>query len=126
MKSDNNLLKGIAKNTGSNVKGVKSDNYYLRKIEENTKKGGSSGVAYDDTELIERIDSLEETSTEFATAINSISDMQENITRITIEQSNFRTSLGTKADKLDFDTLDVEIVYEDDSTDIKSLYCVKE
>lgn len=43
MKSDNQYLKGIAKNTGSNVDGHHTDNYYLKRIEENTKSGSSSG-----------------------------------------------------------------------------------
>lgn len=63
MKTNNQHLKGIAKNTGSEVSGHHTDNYYLKRIDENT------------------------------------------------NNSNF-------------DTLEIEITYEDDSTDTMEIYIV--
>lgn len=63
MKSNNQYLKGIAKNTGSNVSANRSDNYYLKRIEENT-KGGISGGGTDDIEYIEVTITYDDDSTE--------------------------------------------------------------
>ena len=68
MKTNNQHLKKIANNLGSEVMPNKTDNYYLKRIEENTRTGLGEGVSYD--------------------------------------------------------TLEVEITYEDDSTDVVELYIV--
>ncbi|MBO6274674.1 MAG: hypothetical protein J6M91_03915 [Methanobrevibacter sp.] len=88
MVNNNGLLKNIAKNTGSTITGVHGDNYYLRRIEENTQGGISSsgGGSVDLSTYAKKSDVL-------------------NLTDVT--------------------TLDIVITYDDDSTETKTLYCVK-
>ena len=57
MKSNNSLLKGIAKKLGSkDADGTHSDNYYLKRILAKIGTGGGDGAGYDDTEIREELD----------------------------------------------------------------------
>ena len=131
MANNNSLLKGIAKNTGSKVKGTHSDNYYLKRIEENTKKGGSGGVAYDDTEIVERVTDLE---TAVGNKVDKVTgkglsknDFTDNLkSKLENDVLTSHQDITGKADKSDFDTIDVLVTYEDDSTETITLYCVNE
>ena len=65
MKSENQYLKDIAKNTGAEIdKATHTDNYYLRRIEQNTRNGGSGGGSSGGEEF-------KKTLTDLATIIRS-------------------------------------------------------
>ena len=107
MKTDNTLLKGIAKNTGSQITGTHTDNYYLKRIEANTKNGsGGSGSGfsgdYDD--------------------LTNKPDLSDFVTSEDLSTYATKQDIESKASIADFDTIEVEITYQDESTDTVSLY----
>ena len=120
MKTDNTLLKGIAKNTGSQVSGTHTDNYYLKRIEANTKNGGGSGsgsgFSGDYNDLTNKPD-----LSNFVTS----GDLSDFVTSEDLSTYATKQDLNSKTNVADFDTLEVEITYQDESTTTVSLYCCR-
>ena len=116
MKTDNTLLKGIAKNTGSQITGTHTDNYYLKRIEANTKNGSGgsgSGFSGDYNDLTNKPDLSDFVTNE---------DLSEYVTSEDLSTYATKQDLNGKTNVADFDTLEVEITYQDESTDTVSLY----
>lgn len=116
MKSNNQYLKGIANNTGSNVSANRSDNYYLKRIEENTKNGsgggsGGSGFSGNYNDLTNK--------PTIPTDVSQLTDT--NNTTFTP-----KTHTHNVPDIRGIDSIIVNITYEDDSTDTVTLICVSE
>lgn len=79
IKTDNELLKSMAKKVGNTIVGTHTDNYYLKKIEAKIGQGGGS---YDDTDLKEKMgydsiptgESLQGQIGELQTAVGDLDD----------------------------------------------------
>ena len=115
MKSNNQYLKGIAKNTGSNVSANRSDNYYLKRIEENTKNSsgggsGGSGFSGDYNDLTNKPTIPSKTS-DLTNDSNFLTEHQDISGKPNV---NHRHEL---ADLIDISAISVTITYEDDTTD---------
>lgn len=113
MKSNNQYLKGIANNTGSNVSANRSDNYYLKRIEENTKNGsgggsGGSGFSGDYNDLTNK-----------PTIPTDVSQLTDNNNTAFTPKAHNHSFLNIS----DVETVQVEVTYEDDSTDTINLLC---
>lgn len=115
MKSNNQYLKGIANNTGSNVSANRSDNYYLKRIEENTKNGsgggsGGSGFSGDYNDLTNK-----------PTIPSKTSDLTNDSGFLTQHQDiSGKANVNHRhdfADLMDLSAIPVTITYEDDTTD---------
>lgn len=123
MKSNNQYLKGIANNTGSNVSANRSDNYYLKRIEENTKNGsgggsGGSGFSGDYNDLTNK-----------PTIPTKTSDLTNDSNFLTGKEISGKTYGQHKHAFQDvFGTyrMGVTITYEDDSTEIVYLLCSRD
>lgn len=79
IKTDNELLKSMAKKVGNTIVGTHTDNYYLKRIEA---KIGQGGGGYDDTDLKEKMgydsipagESLQGQIGELQTAVGDLDD----------------------------------------------------
>jgi len=147
MKSNNKLLHEIANNTGEEVEPVHSDNYYLKKIAENTEGGGGGGDVIVDSELSTTSkhpvqnkvitnalgDKVDKESGKglFSGSYTDLTDkptLPSKTSDLTNDGDGTNAFLTThqditgKADKDSFDTLDITITYTDDSTETKTFY----